>query len=308
MKLRQFIFSLRIISAGLILVLMLSVKVLQAEDTTLQLADDFNIELVRIPSGEFDMGRSSRGALIAATLSLGEQGDSATEGPMRRVVISNPFFIGKYKITCEQFCRFLNSIDNPERYVSLNHFSRIEQRDGAYSPKEGMKSHAVNVVHWEGATAFCEWLSKNSGRKVRLPTEAEWEYVARGSENRNLPWGERKISAWGSIKGASVDAFPENSTPEGVIGLLDPVVGEWCSDFYGVRYDPNETIDPKGPTKEQLPVKSDLKWLATVKGEYHVQRGRGMSTTSRGLGSRVTDSGIYGFRIVVELEEKGDAP
>ncbi len=110
----------------------------------------------------------------------------------------------------------------------------------------------------------------------------------------------------GSEEGATVDAFPENSTPEGVIGLLDPVIGEWCSDFYGARYNPKETIDPKGPKKEELPVQSDLRWLATEKGEYHVLRGRGMSTTSRAPGHRVKGSGIYGFRVVVELQPRND--
>jgi len=86
------------------------------------------------------------------------------------------------------------------------------------------------------------------------------------------------------------------------------VVGEWCSDFYGVRYLPEDTTDPKGPSKDQLPVKSDLPWLATVTGEHHVQRGRvkspNWSTTSRNCGSRVSNSGIYGLRIVVELDAK----
>lgn len=296
------------LGVALISVLMLCASVLRAGDPELRLADDCHIDVVRIPAGEFEMGRSSRGALLAAALSFGEQGDWATEGPIRKVTISNPFLIGKYKVTCEQFCLFLNSIDNPQLYVSINQFSHIEERDGVYRPKMGMESYAVNVVHWDGATAFCEWLSKNSGRKVRLPTEAEWEYVARGAAGRKLPWGAKEISAWGAIEGAAVDAFPENSTPEGVIGLLDPVIGEWCSDFYGVRYNPKETIDPKGPTKEELPVKSDLSWLATVKGEYHVLRGRGMSTTSRALGHRVKDSGIYGFRVVVEVEPSNDQP
>jgi hypothetical protein len=94
--------------------------------------------------------------------------------------------------------------------------------------------------------------------------------------------------------------------------MVDLVVGEWCSDYYGVRYIPNDTIDPEGPSKNQLPIKSDLNWLATVEGEYRVQRGRvrraNWSTTSRSFGDRVDDAGIYGFRIVVELKGKDKSP
>lgn len=110
-----------------------------------------------------------------------------------------------------------------------------------------------------------------------------------------------------------MDAFPENTTPEGVVGLVDVMVGEWCSDFYGVRYLPQDTLDPKGPSKEQLPVKSDLKWLATpVGGPYHVLRGRvkysDWSTTVRFPGDRATNGGVYGLRIVVEVESNENKP
>ena len=137
-----------------------------------------------------------------------------------------------------------------------------------------------------------------------MPTEAEWEFTARGTEGRKTPWGEKSVDNWSSIEGSEVDAFPENATPEGVIGLADYIVSEWCSDFYGVRYNPNELVDPLGPRRDQLPVKSDLSWLGTVKGVYHVRRGRasGQSwlTTGRDYGDMAQGTGIYGFRIVVE--------
>jgi formylglycine-generating enzyme required for sulfatase activity len=274
-----------------------------AEETELRVAGDRAIPLVRLEPGKFEMGRSSSGAFTAALLSFGDQGDWATEGPVRQVTISKPFCIGKYKITAEQFCKFLNSIGTPEQFVSINRFSNIEERNGVYQPKVGKNTYPINVVHWDGAARFCKWLSETSGRAVRLPTEAEWEYAARGSQGRRVPWEKGDVSPWSSTEGAAVDAFPDNSTPEGVIGLVDLVVGEWCSDFYGVRYLPEDTTDPKGPLKDQLPVKSDLRWLATVEGEYHVLRGRvkssDWSTTSRDLGDRAVD-GVYGFRIVVE--------
>jgi formylglycine-generating enzyme required for sulfatase activity len=300
------------LAIALIYVLAHCTPVTRADEPALRIGDDCVIPLVRVVPGNFAMGRSSRGARAAAALSFGEQGDWATEGPVRNVTISKPFSIGKYKITAEQFCRFLNSIAVPERFVGINQFSYIEKRDGVYRPKEGKKTYPINVVHWDGATHFCEWLSKSSGRTVRLPTEAEWEFVARGSEGRRAPWGNKDVSAWATNEGAAVDAFPENQTPEGVVGMVDLVVGEWCADFYGVRYIPEDTIDPKGPSREQLPVQSDFLGLATVKGEYHVLRGRvkrsNWSTTARNMGDRATESGIYGFRIVVETDPNENKP
>lgn len=280
----------------------------RGDEPVVRIADGCFVPLVRIAPGHFDMGRREPGAFAKGVLSWGEQADGATEGPVRRVAISRGFWIGKYKITSEQFCRFLNTTSEPDRWVNVQRFSNVEILDGKYVPKEGRGTFPVNGVPWAGAKAFCDWLSQESGRTVRLPTEAEWEYVARGSEGRRKPWGSEPDGEWTSTEGSSVDAFSNNVTPEGVVGLVDYVVGEWCSDFYGVRYLPNDRLDPRGPEVEELPVASDLRWLASVNGVYHVQRGRvrrsEWSTTARSFGDRADDGGIYGFRIVVEEERE----
>jgi serine/threonine-protein kinase len=222
----QFKFVRRVLSLAIILVLVPFTPPIRGDEPALRIANDCVIPLVRIEPGKFDMGRSSRGAFAGAALSFGEQGDWATEGPVRNVTISRAFLIGKYKITAEQYCRFLNSTDGPERFVSINRFSNIENRDGMYHPKDGKSTFPINVVHWDGAKKFCDWLSKKSGRTVRLPTEAEWEYAARGSNGRATPWENKSVMDWSSTEGSPVDAFPDNATPEGVVGLVDYVVGE----------------------------------------------------------------------------------
>ena len=291
-------------SLTIVIAIVVSTPPVQGDEPALRIEDDCVIELVHIEPGKFDMGRSSQGAFASAALSFGEQGDWANAGPVRHVTISRAFSIGKYKITAEQYCRFLNSIDAPEQFVCINRFSNIENRDGKYFPVDGRSAFPINIVHWDGAREFCNWLSKQSGKTVRLPTEAEWEYVARGSAGREAPWGDKSVVNWSSTEGSSVDAFPDNVTPEGVVGLVDYVVGEWCSDLYGVRYNSEDVMDPKGPTVDQLPVKSDIRWLSTVKGAYHVQRGRvrtaNWSTTTRTLGYKADNAGICGFRVVAE--------
>jgi formylglycine-generating enzyme required for sulfatase activity len=226
--------------------------------------------------------------------------------PARKVKITKGFYIGKYKVTSAEFCKFLNTIDNPQDYVELNIFAGIEIKDGAYVPKEECENCAINVVHWKGAVAFCEWLSSQTGITVRLPTEAEWEFTAHGPEGRPYPWGERGNVKWGEDTEveykkyphpwscAPVDAFEENVTPDGVVGMMG-IVGEWCSDFYGIHYLKHDVIDPQGPTEKELLDKS----LNPFDEKYHVIRGRVSFSAPRDFGDTVSGSGIYGFRIVV---------
>ncbi len=102
--------------------IMLLAHCTRADEPEVRVGADCVIPLVQITPGNFEMGRSSRGAFTTAMLSIGDQGDWATEGPIRKVTISKPFLIGKYKVTADQFCTFLNSIDAPKRFVRINTF------------------------------------------------------------------------------------------------------------------------------------------------------------------------------------------
>jgi len=268
------------------------------------------IDLIYIEPGSFVMGRDPGlgERYIARKLPLDIK--YPDEWPERKVTITKGFYIGKYEVTSAQFCKFINLVPNPRDYVALNKHARIEITDGAYVPKPGCEDCAINVVPWGGAVAFCKWLSRKTGLTVRLPTEAEWEFTARGSEARTYPWGEADVEwtdEWPVVEGqkrekypypwscATVYAFPGNVTPDGVVGMAS-WVGEWCSDFYGVRYLKNDVVDPQGPTEEVLSDKS----LNPFDEKYHVLR-RGAYTTARDFAIEVDESaGIYGFRIVVE--------
>jgi formylglycine-generating enzyme required for sulfatase activity len=276
----------------------------------LTVGDKISIDLVHIKPGTFIMGRDVGWgekfiSLLFRMLMVGKYPDN---WPARKVKITKGFYIGKYKVTNAQFCKFLNTIDNPQDYLELKIFAGIEIKDGAYIPKPYCENGAINVVHWKGAVAFCEWLSHQTGLSVRLPTEAEWEFAARGPEGRRYPWGnEREENAvyyedsateykkyphpWSC---AAVDAFPENVTPDGVVGMID-YMGEWCSDFYAIRYLKDDVIDPQGPTEEDLSDKS----LYRFDEKYHVFRGRLSFSGPREFG------GINGFRIVVVHPEDG---
>jgi formylglycine-generating enzyme required for sulfatase activity len=271
--------------------------------------DKMKVDLIYIKPDSFTMGRNVGWGekFFSKISSMGMVGKYPDDWPARKVKITKGFYIGKYKVTSAQFCKFLSTVDNPQDYVKLNIFAHIEIKDGAYVPKAGCENCAINVVHWKGAKAFCEWLSHQTGLTVRLPTEAEWEFAARGPEGRHYPWGDDEDVHYAESPSreykkyphpwscAPIDAFPENVTPDGVVGMAG-LIGEWCSDFYGVRYLKKDVIDPKGPTEKDLSDKS----LNPFGEKYYVFRGYGLNATNRSIGDIVDGSGIYGFRILME--------
>ncbi len=282
-----------------------------SKEMQLRIDDETACDLIYIEPGTFTMGRH-RGLgerVIFRIPMVWDEAGISDEGPSRKVTITKGFYVGKYKVTTAQFCRFLNATPNPQDNVTLNKYARIEMKDGRYVPRAGCENCAINVVHWKGAVAFCQWLSTKTGHTVRLPTEAEWEFAARGAEGRTYPWGDTDTRTDEMVtrymdkskyphpwSGDPVDAFTEYSTPDGVCGMTLPP-GEWCSDFYGIRYLKSDVIDPKGPQEEQIRDKS----INPFEENYHVLR-RGPYTVSREFGDDVPDdAGIYGFRIVVEV-------
>jgi formylglycine-generating enzyme required for sulfatase activity len=133
--------------------------------------------------------------------------------------------------------------------------------------REGRENHPINCVDWLSASRFCE------ARKARLPTEAEWEYAARGSGQRTYPWGDDPPSAkrlnacgkecvgWGKLNDmdmkplydeddgfpatAPVGSFPDGKSSAGILDLAGNV-WEWTADYYA-PYTPDAVQNPKGP-------------------------------------------------------------
>jgi formylglycine-generating enzyme required for sulfatase activity len=125
-------------------------------------------------------------------------------------------------------------------------------------------NHPAVKVNWHEAVAYCEWLSRKTGRNVRLPTEAEWERAARGPRNTKYPWGDDPIhpsraNYFKSIIGAAtpVGLYPNGANSERIFDLIGNV-WEWCSDWYRDKgYGPDLIDNPQGPRE----------------GEYRVLRG-----------------------------------
>ena len=180
-------------------------------------------DMVFIPGGRFKMG---------SDLGLPD------EKPVHLISISS-FELARYEVTHIAYESFL---------VAQGHKKKVDLRDPQLP--------AVNV-NWTDAAAYCRT------RGARLPTEAEWEYAARGPNSRTYPWGETRPSApfarFGGQerKALKIGSLPQGATPEGVLDLAGNVA-EWVQDWWHPGYyaqsPPN---DPPGPAA----------------GDYRVARG-----------------------------------
>lgn len=131
-------------------------------------------------------------------------------------------------------------------------------------PPADKQNHPVVYVSWNDAAAYCHWLSADTGQTYRLPTEAEWEKGARGTDGRLYPWGNRwdgqrcNTPESGLNKTTPVGAYPDGASP---YGLLDTVgnVWEWCATQWGKSYPYDGGEDEWGEAYIQSEVRRALR-------------------------------------------------
>lgn len=137
-------------------------------------------------------------------------------------------------------------------------------------PPADRQLHPVSLVRWEDAVAYCAWLSSETGRTVRLPTEAEWEKAARGGvDRRRYPWGDRMDPNMANfLTDPTLKALHgttrSGSYPANGYGLYDMAgnVWEWVQDWYDPNYYGSSPFDnPTGPSQGKLRVLRGGSWL-----------------------------------------------
>jgi len=137
-------------------------------EQTIELAEGVTLSMVRIPAGEFIMGDAA---------------GHPDERPLSRVAIDRPFWIGRFEVTNRQFAAF-----------DPTHDSAVESRFGMQFGVRGFyvngPDQPVVRVSWSQAMAFCEWLSRKTGRAFTLPTEAQWEYACRAGAATPFFYGD----------------------------------------------------------------------------------------------------------------------
>lgn len=168
------------------------------------------VEWVEIPAGSFLMGDNT---------GLGEP----DERPVHEVYLDT-YSISKYEITYAQY----------DTFCEETHRRKVDD-------ERGRGQYPVPSVNWFDAAAFCEWLSQRTGENVNLPTEAQWEKAARGTDQRIYPWGNQvpncQLVNFGDclLLSHKVGSHPGGQSPYGVHDMAGNVV-EWCRDWYAETY------------------------------------------------------------------------
>lgn len=237
-------------------------------------------EMVVIPPGRFRMG-----AIFG--------GGDPDEKPVHWVAIARPFAMGKYEVTFEEYDRFCEATGREKPKDGRRWF-------GPLSRDWGRGRMPVMNVSWEDAAAYAKWLSDQTGQKYRLPSEAEWEYAARGGKDTPFWWGGTVGQNRANCKGCGSKWDKKKAAPAGSFaanpyGLFDTAgnVWEWCLDTWHDSYD-NAPADGSP-------------WLGGD-DTRRVQRGgsfgskpRYIRSSARGRGAPDGQYVYLGFRVLREL-------
>ena len=174
----------------------------------------------------------------SGSFAMGAADGETDEQPVHPVQVSE-FEMSRYPVTNADYHVYVDEIGAP----APRHWTD-RQIPG------GKETHPVVHVSWHDAEAFCVWLSTKLGREVRLPTEAQWEYAARGGDGWQYPWGDedptdKHAHFGGGSDTMPADAHPLGATLEGISDLAGNT-WEWCRDRYG-PYEDGAHTDPTGP-------------------------------------------------------------
>jgi len=234
-----------------------------SKEKSIDLGNGMTMEFVLIPAGSFYMGSPES-----------EKDRDSDEGPVRRVQITKPFYMGKYEVTQDQYIAVMGT--NP------SHFS------GRNLP--------VESVQWDEAVAFCE----KARNGARLPTEAEWEYSCRSGTETRFSYGDDpdylQLSeyAWNRTNSERQTHRVGQKEPNSY-GLYDMHgnIWEWCADWWAGSYRNAPSVDPTGPSNGKSRVVRGGSWSYIPRNCRSANRSR-FTPGSRYYG--------VGFRIVLDLD------
>jgi len=217
-----------------------------------------DLEWINVSGGTFQMGSND--------------GDS-DEQPIHTVTVSS-FEITKYEITNGQYCEFLNNIGcnsngshNDVEYIDMNdNDCQINYSNGQFIPESGKTDFPVIEVSWYGSNAFAQWAGG------RLPTEAEWEFAARGGNNSNgyTYSGSNtadNVAWYNDNSGGNTHQVGTKATNELGIHDMSGNAWEWCNDWYDNNYyNSSPQNNPQGPSSGSYRVPRGGSWFSYTFG------------------------------------------
>jgi formylglycine-generating enzyme len=200
------------------------------------------------------------------TFMMGSENGDYDEVPVHKVELSS-FYIDKYEVTNEEFCEFLNELGNREEGGKLwleidDEDCLIMEENGIFRPEPGKAKNPVIEVSWYGAKSFAKWAGK------RLPTEAEWEYSARGGQkSKHFLYSGSNVAtdvAWYDANSGG-KTHPVGLLKPNELGIYDMSgnVWEWCSDWYSDQYYENSPVkNPQGPKDKDFKLLRGGAWVS----------------------------------------------
>lgn len=216
-------------------------------------------DFLLVPAGAFKMGDNF--------------GDGESRERPVHTVYLDAYYIGKFEVTNGEWKKFLNDpgYNDPKywpdgRVVPMEQIPYWTQPQNHGGGTPGTDNYPVIGVNWDQAVAYCNWLSAKTGKKYRLPTEAEWEKAARGTGQRRYPWGNEIDLSYANVVGSQrMDTVREvgfydgskrgdfqtknAASPYGAMDMAGNAM-EWCSDWYSrTYYSASPRRNPKGPEK-----------------------------------------------------------
>jgi formylglycine-generating enzyme required for sulfatase activity len=247
------------------------------------LSDSAGVPMRLVPAGKFTMGSRNVDAAVAQC----QQDDSSCDQGwfedelVPHVVALDAFYMDIYEVTNGRYADCVNAgVCQPPLQTSSDSRS-------SYYGNSDFDNYPVIFVNWVMAKTYCEW------RGARLPTEAEWEKAARGTDERTYPWGENIDDSYANYNNSNGDTtevggYESGKTPYGLYDMAGNV-WEWVADYYSASYySDSPSSNPLGPHSGSGHVLRGGSWFDHA---YFIR-----TTTRKGEEADVPRDNNFGFR------------
>jgi formylglycine-generating enzyme required for sulfatase activity len=240
---------------------------------------DWEPEMIHIPAGKFWMGSNPK-----------DEKAWDDERPQHRLYLLD-YYLAKTPVTNAQYAVFVRATG----HELPSHW------EGGKIP-DGKDDHPVVYVSWHDAVAYCSWLAEATGRPYRLPSEAEWEKGARGTDGRIYPWGnvwdKDKCNTSEGNRGSTtpVGAYPQGASPYGLLDMSGNV-WEWTSSLWGTDFFNSDFKYPYDPKDGRENLQASDKIRRVLRGGAFLSSQKYARCASRNHYNPISRFRYDGFRV-----------